>query len=927
MPDKNLPLVALKGLSPGEQKLALEILKQVSETGSSDLLNELEYGDFEEIPVDIDTFLDDPRYLGRGLWEVDPVSGTRRCTLFPYWRAMLKKLFPTKTTTAYNTLILTGCLGYDTPIPLLNGKTIAIGDLAKEEKLDEYVYSYDTENNTYVPGHLIAAFSTGVKPVYKIVLNNGTEIKATSNHKFMTRDKRWKSIDSGLSCGDSLMPFNRTTKEVTKNRGGYEVIQNPNKNGTSTDVFTHRLVMQWKLGNYKGVVHHKDFNKHNNDPRNLLLTDWMSHRMYHAKRGGDQFKAFNEKRRLGLISEDVKQRLIAGGLRGLANRWADPTTHEKASQFTTQRMLNGLAKEMSDVVWHGENAAKNRQRVAENFRKANQDKNHIKQYQVSKAIKIGSLALQDFGVLTKETYEQTKLAHNMRTGYPSFDSILKRISLDELIIQASNYNHKVVAIEFVGYEEVYDLTVEKYHNFAIDNGVVAHNSIGIGKTLIGCVALLYMLHRLLCLKDPYAYYGMQPIDKITISLLNITIENAKGVGWDKLNQLAQSSEWFMEHGSLSASKVAPAYRPDKKIELVFGSSNRQVVGRALFCLAGDTEILTHLGVQRLDALCNKKLALVSLGPEKEQVTSAICTVVPTIQTRDALKITLEDGSVITCTKNHKFLLKDGTYKVASQLTEQDELADAPSREQTSTYFNFIDSIIKTRGQWSTELRKTYCERHHIIPKCVGGDPKKLSWDQHPNIIWLTAAEHFTAHKLLALENPENDKLVSAYKRMCYTKDNKYIATAEDFELVRKTWGKAHSLALSGKKLSPDVIRRRKETYSTERKQKLSARFSGAGNNMFGHGNKIAGEKNGGYGRPVEQERLDKIKKARSKYVYIFDNKKFFGWVALQTYLKSIGYNISQAGIESCVRQTGGRIIALYPTLYGRIQKRLKEDTD
>ena len=340
--------------------------------------------------------------------------------------------------------------------------------------------------------------------------------------------------------------------------------------------------MQWKRGNYKGVVHHKDFNKRNNDPRNLLLTDWMTHRMYHAKRGGEQFKAFNEKRRLGLISEDTKRRLAEGGLKGLTTIWADPESHKRASEFTTKRMLNGLAKEMANVVWHGKNAEKNRLTVAENFRKSNCDKNTINRYQISKAIKIGSLALQDFGIITKETYEQTKLAHNMRTGYPSFDSVLKRISLEELIVQATNYNHKVIAIEFVGYEEVYDLTVEKYHNFAIDNGVVAHNSIGIGKTLIGCVALLYLLHRLLCLKDPYAYYGMQPIDKITISLLNITIENAKGVGWDRLNQLAQSSDWFMNHGSVSASKVAPAYRPDKKIELIFGSSNRQVVGRALF---------------------------------------------------------------------------------------------------------------------------------------------------------------------------------------------------------------------------------------------------------------------------------------------------------------------------------------------------------
>lgn len=47
---------------------------------------------------------------------------------------------------------------------------------------------------------------------------------------------------------------------------------------------------------------------------------------------------------------------------------------------------------------------------------------------------------------------------------------------------------------------------------------------------------------MLCLKDPYAYYGMMPSDKITFSMLNITIDAAQGVAWDKAQQLLQGSE-------------------------------------------------------------------------------------------------------------------------------------------------------------------------------------------------------------------------------------------------------------------------------------------------------------------------------------------------------------------------------------------------
>lgn len=113
------------------------------------------------------------------------------------------------------------------------------------------------------------------------------------------------------------------------------------------------------------------------------------------------------------------------------------------------------------------------------------------------------------------------------------------------------------------------------------NTIIFTGAIGLGKSTIAVICLLYLLYRLLCLKDPYLYYGMQPIDKITISLMNITIENAKGVAQDKMNQMILSSEWFMSHGQMSGITNLE-YIPDKHIELIVGSSNNQVIGRAIF---------------------------------------------------------------------------------------------------------------------------------------------------------------------------------------------------------------------------------------------------------------------------------------------------------------------------------------------------------
>ena len=396
----NLDLEKLD-LNEAERKAVAEILKEVSENGISTKMNDILLEDYSEIPVSIDTFLHDTRYLGRGL-----TTGEGKFTLFPYWENLLKRLYPDPLKPAIcNTLALTGCLTGDTKVPLLNGKTLTMKELSEIGNLDEYVYSYDVEKNLYQPGHLIKAFSTGIKDVYEIILDNGKSFRATSNHRFMLRDKSWKSIDSGLSIGDSLMPLNR--------------------------------------------------------------------------------------------------------------------------KYDTE--------------------------------------------------------------LTKG-----------RTDYLKWDNLMKRISYDELYNCAKNYNHKIVSIKYIGKEEVYDLTVEKYHNFALDCGIVAHNSIGIGKSTEAVIIGLYELYRMMCLKDPAVYYGIMSTDTISFAVINITLEASHGVAWDKLQNLIQSSEWFMDRGRM-AGQNNPEWVPDTKykIDLICGSQPRHFIGKALFwCFMDEISFQPNQSVER-----------------------------------------------------------------------------------------------------------------------------------------------------------------------------------------------------------------------------------------------------------------------------------------------------------------------------------------
>ena len=575
---KNFNLEELNKLNEEERAVALEILKQYSETGASEIYNQLLYEDYEEIPVSIEEFLHNPLYLGKGLTDDEG-----RFTLYPYWENLLKEIYPDSLKPAkYNTLALTGCLGYDTEIPLLSGKKIKIGDLASYNSLDEYVYSFDVETNEFVPGHLIKAFSTGIKPVYKITLDSGESFEATSNHRFMLRNKKWSSIDSGLKVGDSLLPLYREYAPAIPNRSTlYEYIKHPQKDGSYITEKTHRMVMRHKRGPFKGVVHHIDFNPLNNDPRNLLKTTWNAHKMYHAHRGGEQWKTFGRKRKNKEIPEELELRMREGARKGSISRWSKPEEHEKMSALTHNRMANGFAKHLANRYWQGEDRKEKLKQRGLELAERNRNTKNINKYQINKAIKVANLTLKEFGVLSENTYEQTKLKYNMRSGYPSYKSALNRISETELLDFALNYNHKIVKIEYIGNKEVFDLTIEKYHNFALDCGIIAHNSIGIGKSTEAVIIGCYELYRMLCLKNPYIYYGLQPIDLITFAVINITMDAAKGVAWSKIQSLIQSSEWFMKRGSITKSEF-PEWKPPKGIELIYGSQPRHIIGRAVF---------------------------------------------------------------------------------------------------------------------------------------------------------------------------------------------------------------------------------------------------------------------------------------------------------------------------------------------------------
>lgn len=138
------------------------------------------------------------------------------------------------------------------------------------------------------------------------------------------------------------------------------------------------------------------------------------------------------------------------------------------------------------------------------------------------------------------------------------------------------------------------------------------------------------------------------------------------------------------------------------------------------------------------------------------------------------------------------------------------------------------------------------EKHHILPKCLGGGNSKS------NIVKLTCEEHFIAHQLLVKIYPENKKLIFAAHAMTISSKKHSRVNNKEYAWLKKLKSAEMSKLHKGKIVT-------KET-----KEKMS----------FAKKGKVFGINNGFYGKTHTEE---------------FKNKK-----SEQQKIAQVGYNNSNA---------------------------------
>lgn len=315
----------------------------------------------------------------------------------------------------------------------------------------------------------------------------------------MLRDGTYKEAQY-LQPDESLMPLYRKISETADRiqRKGYLLIR---QNKTGEWVPAHHLADNYNLTHKKykknggRVRHHVDFNKLNNDPSNVVRINWGEHWRIHYEHAKVQHEnpLYRAKIAAGRnnywsSSQNKAKHAEALSQRNKAN-WQDPAYREKMRQFLSRVNIR--------YIWeHPEKRKEFSQRLHMTLKRLWQTDEyralmHEKIVRANKSRTTNQTGRLKFLTICKETltrfssldqlrYEETRSKVYPYGAAPRWEKALNKYFHDDIesVLDTITQNHRVVKIEdFRETEDVYDLTIEGTHNFALASGIFVHNSI------------------------------------------------------------------------------------------------------------------------------------------------------------------------------------------------------------------------------------------------------------------------------------------------------------------------------------------------------------------------------------------------------------------------------------------------------------------
>lgn len=528
---------------------------------------------YESVPVDIDTFLNDPYYLGQ--------TYDNGKAVYSYWREALHKIYPNPLYSPYEEI----CLSGDTSVDLLDGTRKTMAEIcAMGPNAVFWVLAFNVNTKKWEPCKAGAARMTGIKPVYKITLDNGESFKATGNHKILGKDNRWHRTDT-LKVGQSLMPYNLEYDEQ-----GYAYVWD---NAEQKSVKRARIVQRWKNGIPAGWhTHHKNQIRRDDRPDNIIAL----HRDTHIELHG---RMLHECIADPVKGPAVRSRMSEGQARARKNNpvyytaiktaagkisWALKTPEDiekmRAGHIVWVNSPEGKANSsrilkeynsthLEELRLRGPGAARKKwanapasehERAASHMRSMNADPEfQAKAAAGNRAANLGKLlrrlnqmpGLMDVHPKKLPYPLQKVIARNFGCFVPGTESIDNELLVakwPEIVERARNYNHHIVSIEILPPEPVYNFTVDRLHNYPLSCGVISSNCvtgcIGAGKTSFAIMGAMYDLYHVCLLREPQRKYKLLRTTRILFSLVTATKDLASAVMANQMLDVIAASPFF-----------------------------------------------------------------------------------------------------------------------------------------------------------------------------------------------------------------------------------------------------------------------------------------------------------------------------------------------------------------------------------------------
>jgi tRNA-splicing ligase RtcB len=323
-----------------------------------------------------------------------------------------------------------GCFTADTLVPLVDGRSHPISELAESGK-EVCVYSVRKDQK------IITAKATAKKtrsnaPLVKVVLDHGREIFCTPDHEFMLRDGTYRQAQD-LTFGTSLMPF-----YSRRDKDGYVTVRHP---ASGCEQRVHWVMARagalGKIPAFEGqrtIIHHKNFDPADNRPENLLFMGDRDHMSYH---------------------KSIVER----------------NTHFHSPEFEAKRKeaLAKKAKTIEGKAYFAERGTKNI------LAYMSSSPEHFKQSVAANGER-GKKYLQAYNVSPAGRQKSSEVAHRQHTCEVCGEIAVGGFGIHNHRRWRHGFNHKVVSVEPVAERaDVYCLTVPEYGNFALDAGVFVHN--------------------------------------------------------------------------------------------------------------------------------------------------------------------------------------------------------------------------------------------------------------------------------------------------------------------------------------------------------------------------------------------------------------------------------------------------------------------